>query len=157
MISSSFTKWMKRYAKKKASQPAKDYTSKYFRMTQMKKAYRILYNHRTFQIIKKSMKETALKYRHREVQRSVFDRLLANKFIRQQKNYRNCQAQTFYKRVLLTRWMNSMNEQAFLRDQILSQMQQDPEMKSQLVPQNINSDSIISGQQSVGSTIMPRE
>ena len=46
--SSYFTRWFKKFTKKKANEPVKNFTSKFFRTNQMKKAFRVIYNHRTF-------------------------------------------------------------------------------------------------------------
>lgn len=57
------------------------------------------------------MKETAVNYHQREIQRAVFDRLTTYRYISQEKNGQKKVAIRYYKRILMTRWISALNQQ----------------------------------------------
>ena len=84
---------------------------KLYEMNLKRRAFKNLYNHTTFRIIKNNMRQTATEYSIRELQKKSIFAFWQNVNRQKMKRQLNKMAVALYKRFLMQRWIGVLNQQ----------------------------------------------
>lgn len=106
-----FSKLVQEMKRNQENKFANEQLLKLYEMNLKKRAYKTLYNHTTFRIIKNNMRQTATEYSIRELQKKSIFAFWQNLNREKMKRQLNKMAAALYKRFLMQRWIGVLNQQ----------------------------------------------
>jgi hypothetical protein len=114
-----FLTWAKQHYKASLKQPSREIINRFYQRSLRKRSLRILYNYRSFRIVKNCMKDNAESLRRGVVKRQVYNRLLNHYFKNKLKVSRRQVADQFFKKVVMNRWMGAKLRVQRIRGEII--------------------------------------